>query len=73
MPDQIDATRRQRAGSLLAAIILLVVGLTQGVDYYWVGTNNALWSAASSWSSSSGGAGGTGVPAGNDTVVFDGG
>ena len=44
----------------------------QGSAYYWVGTsNNAPWSSASSWATTSGGASGAGVPGAWDDVIFD--
>jgi len=40
-------------------------------DRYWVGTDNN-WHSASNWSTTSGGAGGAGVPTADDDVFFDG-
>ncbi|MFH1359217.1 MAG: Hint domain-containing protein, partial [archaeon] len=42
-----------------------------GDTLYWVGVNNGNWSDASNWASSSGGAGGAGVPNATNAVVFD--
>ena len=39
--------------------------------YYWVGLNNGNWTDASSWSATSGGAGGIGIPNETTAVVFD--
>lgn len=41
-------------------------------DRYWVGTTTS-WNTASNWASTSGGAGGAGVPTSADAVIFDGG
>ncbi|MDP6585878.1 MAG: hypothetical protein QF535_14575, partial [Anaerolineales bacterium] len=40
------------------------------VNYYWVGANTS-WNSASNWASTSGGAGGAGVPGTGDYVIFD--
>jgi len=40
-------------------------------DRYWVGDTDGDWNDASNWASSSGGAGGAGVPTSSDAVIFD--
>ena len=61
-------------GLMLIVIMLVVIGIN-GVSaadtLYWVGRNNGNWSDASSWASSSGGAGGAGIPNSTNGVVFD--
>lgn len=46
------------------------ITFTTPVTRYWVG-DSAAWSNTSSWSSSSGGAGGASIPLPQDTVIFD--
>lgn len=41
------------------------------VSRYWVGAVDSSWHTAGNWSSSSGGAGGAGVPGAADTAIFD--
>ncbi|MFN8020283.1 MAG: prepilin-type N-terminal cleavage/methylation domain-containing protein [Acidimicrobiales bacterium] len=50
-----------------------VVGVDADVARYWVGTTSTSWSNPANWSTSSGGAGGAGVPTATDAVVLDGG
>lgn len=38
---------------------------------YWVGDTDGLWNKADNWGSTSGGAGGAGVPTSADAVIFD--
>jgi hypothetical protein len=38
---------------------------------YWVGGSSGLWSAGAKWSTTSGGSGGAGAPAGNDSVYIN--
>jgi len=59
--------------SLVFAVltIFLSINSISAATLYWVGTNNELWGNASSWASSSGGAGGAGIPGASDDVVFD--
>jgi hypothetical protein len=40
-------------------------------DRYYVGAPNSLWSSASSWSATSGGAGGASVPVSGDDAIYD--
>jgi hypothetical protein len=44
---------------------------TFAADRYWVGGAAAGWGVTSSWSATSGGAGGASVPVANDTVYFE--
>ena len=39
---------------------------------YWVGASTDKWNLSANWASSSGGAGGAGIPTATDSVVFDG-
>jgi len=40
-------------------------------DRYWVGDTDGTWNDADNWSTTSGGAGGAGVPTSSDDVIFD--
>jgi len=48
----------------LIGIILIIISVNfiSAATYYWVGASNGRWANASSWASSSGGAGGAGIP-----------
>lgn len=53
-------------------LLFLLSAAVKAQTYYWVGASGGLWSSASSWSSTSGGSGGFGVPnAAGHNVVFD--
>ena len=41
-------------------------------DRYWVGDTDSDWNDSNNWASTSGGAGGAGVPGASDDVIFDG-
>ena len=58
--------------SLLLCTLLSFFSVSNAIagDLYWVG-NNGAWTDASHWSSTSGGAGGIGVPTQNDNAIFD--
>ena len=58
--------------SLLITILvsLFAIGNAFSADFYWVG-NSGNWNDASHWASTSGGAGGIGIPTQNDDVFFD--
>lgn len=60
---------RHQHFTLLIAALLLSIGLS-AQTYFWVG-NGGDWSDAANWSTTSGGAGGAGVPAAGISVVFD--
>jgi len=64
---------RTRLGGWLGALaaISLAAGSAGAADRYWVGNAGASWSASSSWSTTSGGTGGAGAPASDDTAIFD--
>jgi hypothetical protein len=54
---------------LLFIITIFLHSTSFAIDYYWVGgTGN--WSDINKWSTTSGGAGGAGVPSVNDNVFF---
>ncbi|PCJ01186.1 MAG: hypothetical protein COB15_01765, partial [Flavobacteriales bacterium] len=59
--------------SLLITVLvsLFAIGNAFSADFYWVG-NSGNWNDASHWASTSGGAGGIGIPTQNDDVFFDG-
>ncbi len=58
---------------LRTAFVLAAVFLSNCIianEFYWVG-NSGSWNDPAHWASSSGGAGGIGVPGSNDNVYFD--
>src|SRR5271167_4454823 len=59
---------------LLCAVLFFSFSLQlQAASRYWVGTLPGNWSSTLNWSASSGGLGGSSVPAAGDNVFFDGG
>ncbi len=56
----------------LSLALLLAADTLQAADRYWVGAAGANWSAAASWSETSGGSGGAGAPGSGDTAIFNG-
>lgn len=52
------------------AFCIIFIGNSFATDFYWVG-KDGNWNDAAHWSSTSGGAGGAGVPTKNDNVFFD--
>ena len=60
-----------RKSYLIASLLsFFIAGNLFAADLYWVG-NSGDWNDASHWASTSGGAGGAGVPSINDDVHFD--
>ena len=53
------------------ALFVILISNISAATYYWVGSSNGRWANASSWASSSGGAGGAGIPGSADDVIFD--
>ena len=47
-----------------------MAGILHAATFYWVGGDSGEWGTASNWSTTEGGAGGSVVPGGSDTVVF---
>jgi len=58
---------------LCAAILFTCSQSLQAASRYWVGLLPGNWSSTLNWSASSGGLGGSSVPAAGDNVFFDGG
>jgi hypothetical protein len=56
---------------IIFILIIISVNFISAAKLYWVGNNNGLWGNASNWASSSGGAGGAGVPNATNDVIFD--
>ena len=58
---------------LCAAILFFCSQTLHAANRYWVGLLSGNWSSTLNWSSTSGGLGGSSVPAAADNVFFDGG
>ncbi|MCF7844328.1 MAG: Ig-like domain-containing protein [Kiritimatiellales bacterium] len=57
-------------------LIFAIPNSASAANRYWVGADTgatSTWNSASNWSTTSGGAGGAGVPTSSDDVIFDGG
>ena len=65
------ASAAGRNAFFLSFVFLLnVAGILHAATFYWVGGDSGEWGTASNWSTTEGGAGGSVVPRGSDTVVF---
>ena len=56
---------------ILLALVIFINADIIAAPYYWVGGTSGNWQSSSNWSSTSGGAGGAGIPAAADDVTFD--
>jgi len=64
---------KTKATILLIVLVSFLIGsrAAYGADRYWVGADDD-WHDSNNWSTTSGGAGGAGVPTSSDDVYFDG-